>query len=165
MVEQYPDATLASTNMTGSIADLRDNDATTFWSPTDPDTAWSTRFSMDDPTDPIDGTQTVTVLFDFFNGTDQTYAVELWDAGALVATLASGTAPGAGQQTVSATFDATAVSGGASVQIRTAITAVGSGMPGTRANARLGYVTWDATLVEPAPDPPAAPTDLAADFV
>lgn len=149
MVELYPDALLASTNITGDVTALRNNDTTTFWAPTDADSLWSARVSVDDPSAALSGQQTTVVLFDFFNGTDQTYFIELWEAGTAVATLASGTAPGTGLHTITVTWDGGAVGNGADVQLRTGISAVGSGMPGTRANARLGYVTWDAQLLAP----------------
>lgn len=145
MTELYPETELDATNVTGDPSFLQDNDTTDFYEVDDSDSDWDARWDMSDPGADLDGTQTVECYLESFNGDDAEVTMELYEAGTQVAVLVDTEPIPGGGETFSGTFSDTDISNSADVEIRIQV-ATGGGMPGDRANANLGYITWTAEL-------------------
>lgn len=149
---QGPDAILAQTNLTGTVADIDED-------PDSPDGNWLTapgnnnntdvRTSFGSPT----GSPTVGADLQGFrvqvrktnHSTDPTAAIELWENGSLVATVLSATAVSSTTGTVlEGTWNANLLGTGDGSLVECKVDGVvGGGNPTNRASLEVGAVEWN----------------------
>ena len=151
-----PDVLLQQTNLSGAVTDIDDD-------PDAPDAAWLTapgsnsntaaRTSFPSPSGNLitgAGLQEFRVQVRKTNhSTDPSAVVELWEAGALVATVIGSTAISSTiGQILAGAFDASLLAdiSGAGVECLVAGT-VGGGAPANRASVEVGAVEWNAEVV------------------
>jgi hypothetical protein len=151
-----PDALLVATALSGSVGDVQDD-------PDAADSAWLTydsavngntdcRVSFPSPsTGNPSGTQGVRVQIrkNASGGNAAVWSLQLWEAGAQVSELATGTttALAPNGEVVAGSFEASALAGatGADVEIRLQQTSGGaSGSGGNRRRIEIGAVEWNA---------------------
>ena len=142
MTEIYPVTELQTTNVSGDVTFLQNNDTTDFYSPDDADSDWNARWDMSDPGADLDGEQTVEFYLEGYNGNDAEFIGELYENGTFIETIDASTIA-EGANTFTGTFADTVDPAG--VEIRVEVQR-GGGKAGTRANADLGYITWQASL-------------------
>lgn len=151
MTDLYPSGELASDNADGNWEDLRDEEEEGFYTADDTDDPWEARFSMDDPSSGLDGTQTVTLNVrgdsptGEFDG-DSEMSAFVYESGTQEVTLFDGAViTHQDYQEYTETFDATDVSNETEVEIKVE-GLEGGGMPGTRDYVEVSWITWEANL-------------------
>ena len=166
-----PDSILASSNLSGSVADIDDD-------PDSPDASWLTtteggasdlRISFPTPSsDPAVGADLQENRWqgrkNAAGGNDPTYSAELWENSALVSTLASGLTVSIATGIVgSATWNASllAAANGSNVELRLVQTGGHTGKPNNRRYLEIGAVEWNAEVQEPGITGDLAATDPA----
>lgn len=164
MTEIYPETELVTTNVSGDPLFLQNNDTTDFYDPDEPNDGWDARWGMQDPEATLDGQQEVEIYFELINGGGAEFTLELYENGAQVDTLADTEALNSDPTTRTFNFDAAQITNPADVEFRVDV-ARGGGMPGTRPNARLGYITWNASLATFVDATTLEPSDITADAV
>jgi len=166
-----PDSILASSNLSGSVADIDDD-------PDSPDASWLTtteggasdlRTSFPTPSsDSAVGADLQEnrwqVRKNAAGGNDPAYSAELWENGALVSTLASGLTVSSTAGIIgSATWNASllAAANGSNVELRLVQTGGHTGNPNNRRYLEIGAVEWNAEVQEPGITGDLAATDPA----
>lgn len=147
MPELYPDTEISTTNLSGTVTDLQNNDTTNWYTSPDPGANNSGVWGMQNPSANLDSQlQTVRIyLRRTGNGTDPVdFTVEVQENGTVITTLVSSSVSSTSGTEFSGTFDPANVTNPDDLEISFSSTDTG-GMPGTRDVAEVGYITWDAT--------------------
>lgn len=153
---QYPDAIVSSANYTTlNVADIDDPGWT---STADDDNVWGTwdgngntdcLVSFPTPSgNPTAGAglQTLRALVrKNGGGATTTYSLELWEGGALVSVLATGTVTSTSGEVISGTWNATSLGTADGSAVECKVLQTGGGTGGGRAGIEVGAVAWDVT--------------------
>ncbi|MBL4838397.1 MAG: hypothetical protein JKY34_12555 [Kordiimonadaceae bacterium] len=148
-----PDAILEQTNLTGAVADIQD-------SPASPDANWLTapgnnvattvRTSLPTPPNNLNAGAALQQFRLWVrktnHSTDPLMTVELYEDGALIATLATGAGVSSiSGQLLTYTWDAALLSAISGVDVECRISGTsGGGKPTNRAALEIGAMAWDA---------------------
>lgn len=113
-------------------------------------TSWTSRWAMDDPAGALTGTQTISVLASKgSNSNDPSMSINLYENGSLVQSVASTTTiTSTTGQVVSGTFNASAISNPANVEIEV-LTTSNSGSPSKRNSVQIDDIQWTVNIVDP----------------
>jgi hypothetical protein len=141
----------ATSHLAGSFSNPNnalDNTPTTWAGDLNTNSNYTSRWALGDPSGTLTGTQTITVpARKGSNSGIPTIALNLYESGTLVQSLLAATnVTSTVEQLLTATFDASAITNGAFVEVEVVQTGA-SGSPSARNSAQISLIQWEASVL------------------